>query len=103
MQDTGYYDITDRISSGENTIKLQMYNYGGGYTWGFEIKKGDIVVFDSLEGRANYYGANNNDQNSTYRYVYDKDITFWTNNNNLVEKNNLTGEIINRVYGMLDE
>jgi hypothetical protein len=27
-QDTGYYDITNYISSGDNTLKFQMYNSG---------------------------------------------------------------------------
>jgi hypothetical protein len=97
-QDTGYYDITNYISSGDNTLKFQMYNYGQGYTWGFQIKRGDSVVFNQLEGTAGVSGANNNDQNSTYRYVYDKDIKFSTNDRNLVETNNLTGEVTNRTY-----
>jgi hypothetical protein len=97
-QDTGYYDITNYISNGENTLKFQMYNYGQGYTWGFQIKRGDSVVFNQSAGTAGVSGANNNDQNSTYRYVYDKEITFSTNDRNLVEKNNLTGQVINRTY-----
>ncbi len=55
-----------------------MYNKDSGYTWGFQIAKApddpDSLVWTAEEGLAGSVGANDNDQKSTNRVVYDKTV-----------------------------
>ena len=66
--DTGYVDITDILHSGSNNINFQVVNVGGGYTWGFEIKKNDEIIYQDSQGIVGFYGANGNDQTTGLVY-----------------------------------
>ncbi|MBC7475875.1 MAG: S8/S53 family peptidase [Candidatus Sericytochromatia bacterium] len=88
-QDTGYIDVTSMISAGNNNFTFKTYNYSGGYTWGFQVKKDNNIVFNDISGSAGSYGANNNDQTKSYQYVYNHIITIDANGNVAANKNNL--------------
>mgnify|MGYP001590554084 CR=1 FL=1 len=72
--DSGFVDITNMIHSGNNSVTLKVRNTTGGYTWGFQIKRDNTIVFDEKAGIAGSYGANNNDGNRQYQDVYNKNI-----------------------------
>ncbi len=73
--DSGFVDITKMIHTGDNSINFKLHNNVGGYTWGFQIKKDNTIVFDEKAGTAGSYGANNNDGSMQYQDVYNKNIT----------------------------
>ncbi|MFN8674110.1 MAG: S8 family serine peptidase [Candidatus Sericytochromatia bacterium] len=91
-------DITDRMNQGDNNrFDLKTYNIAGGYTWGFEVIKYGRVVYREEAGQAGVIGANNNDQNKTQRYVFDKTITIPStirNSNEISIRDNLSGPIV---------
>ncbi len=74
-QDSGFIDITDRLHAGNNTLDFKTWNDQGGYTWGFQIRKNNTVVFDENAGVAGIVGAYNNDASRSNQYIYNKTLT----------------------------
>jgi len=71
--DSGFVDVTSYFTSNnKNVIRFVCYNNGGGYTWGFEVKCGGVVMYSSIEGIVGVKGAFNNDQ--TQGKVFDSEI-----------------------------
>mgnify|MGYP000246166055 CR=1 FL=1 len=63
----GYYqerdiDITPYLREGQNTIELILENTGGGWTYGYELKKGGVVIWSDSCGSVGREGCNRNDQ-----------------------------------------
>ncbi|MEK7103680.1 MAG: hypothetical protein AAB870_05010, partial [Patescibacteria group bacterium] len=73
-QDSGFIEITDLIHAGNNSINLKAWNEMGAYTWGFQIKKDNMIVFDDKSGVVGLYGSNNNDTLRPYRFVFNKTL-----------------------------
>ncbi|MDP2656655.1 MAG: hypothetical protein Q8P11_03785 [bacterium] len=67
-------DVTDYIHSGNNTIQFKLYNDTAGYTWGFQIKRNDQVLFSEIAGLVGVTGANGNDAKHTFQDVYNKTV-----------------------------
>ena len=59
--DTGWVDITTRMTSGENRLVFGNWNNGGGYAWGFQVAYNGNIVWSSQGGQAGVRGANNDD------------------------------------------
>lgn len=74
QQDTGFLDITSLLNAGNNQVQLQVWNGPGGYTWGFQLKKNDELIFNEVAGQAGSYGANDNDQSSQNQFVYEHTV-----------------------------
>jgi len=63
----GYYqerdiDITPYLREGQNTIELILENTGGGWTYGYELKKGGSIIWDEMCGSVGREGCRGNDQ-----------------------------------------
>lgn len=72
--DTGFFEITKLMYKGDNVVVFNAHNNGGGYTWGFQIKKNDSIVFSESAGTSGVVGANNNDATQTNKDVYNKSM-----------------------------
>jgi TolB-like protein len=72
-EDSGFVDIKKFLKKGENTIRLTTVNLQvGGWTYGYQIKKNDYVVWEAQDGVCGEWGAQNND--GTMGVVFDKKI-----------------------------
>jgi hypothetical protein len=49
-QDSGYINVTDYLKHGSNDFTFTVFNYFGGYTWGFEIRKNNDLIFTDKAG-----------------------------------------------------
>jgi hypothetical protein len=49
-QDSGAVDITSKLSSGANEIVFELVNAHGAISYGFEVRKGDAIVFQETCG-----------------------------------------------------
>ena len=49
-QDSGAFDITSKLSSGTNEIVFELHNAHGAISYGFEVRKGDAIVFQETCG-----------------------------------------------------
>jgi|GEM_PF-5612993 len=63
----GYYqereiDITGYLREGQNTIELILENTGGGWTYGYVLRKGGNVIWSDSCGSVGKEGCNRNDQ-----------------------------------------
>lgn len=85
--DSGYIDVTDYLNDASNSITFKMFNYYGGYTWGFEIKRDNQIIFREVAGQAGVSGANGGDTTATNQYVYDKTININVCQNNQNNQN----------------
>jgi tetratricopeptide (TPR) repeat protein len=73
-EDSGFVDIMKFLKKGENTIRLTTVNLQiGGWTYGYQIKKNDYVVWEAQDGVCGEWGAQNNDAKTGV--VFDKKIT----------------------------
>jgi tetratricopeptide (TPR) repeat protein len=73
-EDSGFVDIRKFLKKGENTIQLTTVNLQlGGWTYGYQIKKNDYVVWEAQDGVCGEWGAQNNDAKTGV--VFDKKIT----------------------------
>ncbi len=70
-KDSGWIDVTSYFSSPTNRVRFTLWNDPAGYTWGFAIRRNNIVVWQDVQGKASIIGANNNDYSQTNRMVYD--------------------------------
>jgi TolB-like protein len=72
-EDSGFVDIMKFLKKGENTIRLTTVNLQiGGWSYGYQIKKNDYVVWEAQDGVCGEWGAQNND--GTMGVVFDKKI-----------------------------
>ncbi len=72
-EDSGFVNIMKFFKKGENTIRLTTDNLQiGGWTYGYQIKKNDYVVWEAQDGVCGEWGAQNND--SKTGVVFDKRI-----------------------------
>jgi TolB-like protein len=72
-EDSGFVDIMKFLKKGENTIRLTTVNLQiGGWTYGYQIKKNDYVVWEAQDGVCGEWGAQNNDGKTGV--VFDKKI-----------------------------
>jgi len=61
-EDSGFVDITKFLKKGENTIQMTTVNLQvGGWTYGYQIKKNNYVVWEAQDGVCGEWGAQNND------------------------------------------
>ncbi len=60
-QDTGFVDISSRTRPGANSLSLQLTNYRGGYTYGYELRSNSTIVDRASCGNVGVVGCNNND------------------------------------------
>jgi TolB-like protein len=61
-EDSGFVDIMKFLKKGENIIELTTVNLQiGGWTYGYQIKKNDYVVWEAQDGVCGEWGAQNND------------------------------------------
>jgi tetratricopeptide (TPR) repeat protein len=73
-EDSGFVDIMKFLKNGENTIRLTTVNLQiGGWTYGYQIRKNDYVVWEAQDGVCGEWGAQNNDAKTGV--VFDKKIT----------------------------
>jgi TolB-like protein len=73
-EDSGFVDIMKFLKKGENTVRLTTVNLQiGGWTYGYQIKKNDYVVWEAQDGVCGEWGAQNNDAKTGV--VFDKKIT----------------------------
>lgn len=79
-RDTGWLDVTDRIVSGQpNTVRFITRNFTEEYTWGFAIKRDDLVVWEDKQGDLGLRGANDNDMTRTNQMMYDRTVVIKAN------------------------
>jgi curved DNA-binding protein CbpA len=60
-QDTGFVDLGSRTQPGINTLSLQLMNYRGGYTYGYQLRSDSTIVDQASCGQVGIVGCNNND------------------------------------------
>lgn len=73
-EDSGFVDIMKYLKKGENAIRLTTVNLQiGGWTYGYQIKKNEYVVWEAQDGVCGEWGAQNNDAKTGV--VFDKTIT----------------------------
>lgn len=71
--DSGFVDMTKFLKKGENTIRMTTINLQiGGWTYGYQIKKNNYVVWEAQDGVCGEWGAQNNDGRTGV--VFDKKI-----------------------------
>jgi len=71
-QSSGYIDINSYLQwNTTNSVRFLVWNWSGGYTWGFELWHDDTRTFYDVQGQAGVVGANNNDQTRINQWVYD--------------------------------
>ncbi len=74
LQDSGWVEITDNMSTGSNTIEFDTENVVVGWTYGYEIRQDDSnIIFRDECGIVDSYGCFNNDP--TRGTVYHNVIT----------------------------
>jgi TonB family protein len=61
-QDTGFVDISSRTQLGPNSLSLQLTNYRGGYTYGYQLRSNSTIIDEASCGNVGLVGCNNNDQ-----------------------------------------
>ncbi|CAF4692284.1 unnamed protein product [Rotaria sp. Silwood1] len=74
-QSSSYINVTAYLNIGMNSFTFTEFNYGGGYTWGFEIRKNNDTIFNDEAGTTGVIGANDNDSSKTNQYVYNRTVT----------------------------
>lgn len=55
-------DITGYLMEGKNSIELTLENTAGGWTYGYELKQGNNLIWNDSCGRVGIEGCKNNDQ-----------------------------------------
>jgi hypothetical protein len=51
-QDSGLFDITNRLVDGPNEIVFELINARGGIAYGFQVRRGEAIVFQEACGIA---------------------------------------------------
>lgn len=84
MQQSGIIDITDILTTGDNTIEFTTQNNQGGYAYGFKIMQDNALIWSDSCGKVGNFltrvGCNNND--GTTGIVYDNVISLTVRNPN---------------------
>ena len=71
-QSSGYIDINQYLQwNTTNSVRFLVWNWGGGYTYGFELWHGGTRTFYNVQGQAGVSGAYGNDQSKQNQWVYD--------------------------------
>jgi len=60
-EDTGFVDITPQLTEGTNSIHLFLKNDLLGWTYGYTLEKGGVVLAQDECGDTGYFGCNHND------------------------------------------
>ncbi|MGA3027199.1 MAG: TonB family protein [Bryobacteraceae bacterium] len=60
-RDTGFVDISSATQPGTNVLSLELKNYRGGYTYGYQLRSGATIVDQGVCGNVGVVGCNNND------------------------------------------
>jgi hypothetical protein len=60
--DSGWVNVTDKLKAGNNRINFQVINDGGAITYGFKVRKDEVVLFDATCGEHHKYGCEGNRQ-----------------------------------------
>ena len=72
-QSSGYIDINQYLQwNTTNSVRFLVWNWGGGYTYGFELWHGGTRIDYTKEGIVGVWGARENDQTRTNQWVYDR-------------------------------
>lgn len=58
--DSDRVDLTPYLHAGNNQIAFELYNVGAGITYGFEVRKGERLLFSEVCGVANRIGCEDN-------------------------------------------
>ncbi len=59
-RDSGWLDLTAQAHPGTNTIRFQLMNRGGGYTYGFAARMDGVRFYEDEAGQAGRAGADHN-------------------------------------------
>ncbi len=78
-EDSGWIDITDKMTSGDNTLQFKTYNATWGYAWGYAVRYNDKEVWKNEAGQAGFRGANDDDQSRPQQFVYDQTLILHSN------------------------
>ena len=78
---TGSVNLTPLVAPGFNTLNIQDYNFGGGYTWGYSFLINGVQAPNTTGqpltcGTVNVFGCNNNDQNHQNQVVFNVNYVF---------------------------
>lgn len=74
LEDSKWVDITNRLQAGSNKLRFVLKNGNvGGWTYGFQIKVGERVIWEEACGQAGRMGCNDNDTKAGTRF--DKTVT----------------------------
>ncbi len=74
QEDTGFVDITPQLTEGNNSIHLFLKNDLGGWTYGYTLEKGGVVLAQDECGNTGYYGCNHNDY--TLGLIFEDTLSF---------------------------
>ena len=75
-QDSGWFDITQYLKEGDNSIELTVENSSAGWTYGFDLRQNDSNIWQDSCGNIGVAGCKSNDQ--TRGLVYRCLITLTT-------------------------
>ncbi|HKZ56502.1 MAG TPA: CsgG/HfaB family protein, partial [Thermodesulfovibrionales bacterium] len=70
--DSGWVDITHQLDSDKNIVRFSLFNRLSGWTYGFQLKKDDAIIWQDQCGKAGVIGCRNNDR--TIGIVFNKSI-----------------------------
>lgn len=59
-KDSGWTDISNRLSSGAAKLKFEVINNAGGIAYGIQVKVNGVLVVNQVCGRAGAIGCDNN-------------------------------------------
>ena len=75
QRDSGWLDINAYIHPRqENRIRFITWNNDRQYTWGYELKVDDTIVWQDEQGEVGFRGAGDNDLSRENQTVYDKTL-----------------------------
>jgi len=73
-EDTGFVDITPQLTEGQNSIHLFLKNDLLGWTYGYTLEKGGVVLAQDECGDTGYYGCDHNDY--TLGLIFEDTLSF---------------------------
>jgi hypothetical protein len=72
-QDSHLIDITKYLNIGQNSIEFILEDYGGGWTYGFQLNKGGNIVWGEECGKAGISGCPRS-EGSSHAYYHEEII-----------------------------
>ncbi len=69
--DSGWMDVTGKMARGQNEFRFTLWNEYLGYTWGFQVKRGNRVVWTDEAGIENVVGADGDNRVREHEMIYE--------------------------------